>query len=395
MAMQGEIGLGLIGTGFMGRCHAIAFRSAAAVFPLTVVPRMEVVADVNFPAAQDLARRFGFSRATVDWHDLLTDPTVGLIAITSPNVLHKEMALAAIAAGKHVYCEKPMALTVFDAREMLDAAEQAGVVHMVGYNYVANPAVIFARKLIDDGVLGDIINFRCINDEDYMADPSVPYSWRCRRDKAGTGTLADLGGHAISLALYLAGPISEVSAMANTVISKRPVVGGETMKRSGNSDATADATEMAVVENEDQAIAMLKFANGAIGSFASSRVAWGRKNYLTFEISGTKGTLLFDQERLNELRLFTVDGIDDDRNGFRTISMGPEHEPYGAFLPAKGHQMGFNDKKAVEVGRLMQAIAGEADPFPSFRDGLAVELVLDAIERSAATSRWIATPLPA
>lgn len=388
--MQGDIGLGLIGTGFMGRCHAIAFRTAAAVFPLRVVPRMEAVADVNLPAAQDLANRFGFTRATADWRDLLDDPSIGIIAITSPNVLHKEMALAAIEAGKHVYCEKPMALSTADAEEMLQAAEAAGVVHMVGYNYVANPAVIFARKLIDDGILGDIVNFRCVNDEDYMADPSVPYSWRCRRDTAGTGTLADLGGHAVSLALYLAGPITGVSAVANTVVKERPVAGSETMKRTGKPDTPVGKADMAHVENEDQAVALLTFANGAIGSFASSRVAWGRKNYLTFEVSGRKGTLLFDQERFNEFRLYTADGIEDDRNGFRTVSMGPEHEPYGAFLPAKGHQIGFNDKKSIEVARLMQAIAGDGDPFPSFRDGLAVEYVLDAIEQSAAARQWIA-----
>ncbi|MEM7444634.1 MAG: Gfo/Idh/MocA family oxidoreductase [Pseudomonadota bacterium] len=393
--MPDSIGLGLIGTGFMGRCHAIAFRTAAAVFPLSVVPRMEAVADINLAAAEALAGRFGFRRATADWRDLVDDPAIGVIAIASPNKFHTEMALAATEAGKHVYCEKPMALTAADAERMLEAAEAANIVHMVGYNYVANPAVIFARKLIDEGVLGDVIHFRCVNDEDYMADPAVPYSWRCRRDAAGTGTLADLGGHAISLALYLAGPIAGVSAITDTVITKRPVMDSETMARSGKPDPSTGAGKMGQVENEDQAVAMLRFENGAIGSFSSSRVAWGRKNYLAFEINGRNGTLIFDQERLNELRLYTNDGIGDDRNGFRTISMGPEHEPYGAFLPAKGHQIGFNDKKSVEVARLLQAIAGEVDPYPSFKDGLAVEYVLDAIERSSSERRWIEPKRPA
>jgi len=387
--MRSDIGVGLIGTGFMGRCHAIAFRTAAAVFPLTIVPRMEAVADVNLSAAEEVAQRFGFARATADWRDLLDDPSVGVVAITSPNVLHKEMALAALEAGKHVYCEKPMALSLADAREMAAAAEASGVVHMVGYNYVANPAVIFARKLIDEGVLGKIIHFRCVNDEDYMADPSVPYSWRCRRDAAGSGTLADLGGHAVSLALYLAGPIASVSARVSTVIAERPVLDGESLTRSGPPNAASAVTRTAKVENEDQAVALLQFENGALGSLSSSRVAWGRKNYLAFEINGTKGTLIFDQERLNELRLFEAGAIGDDRNGFRTVPMGPEHEPYGMFLPAKGHQIGFNDKKAIEVARLMRAIAGETHPYPSFHDGLAVESVIEAIERSAAEERWI------
>ena len=387
--MRSDIGIGLIGTGFMGRCHAIAFRTAAAVFPLTIVPRMEAVADVNLAAAQEVARRFGFARATADWRDLLDDPAVGVIAITAPNVLHKEMALAALAAGKHVYCEKPMALSLADAREMAAAAKASSAVHMVGYNYLANPAVIFARKLIDEDVLGEIVHFRCINDEDYMADPSVPYSWRCRRDAAGSGTLADLGGHAVSLALHLAGPISSVSAKLSTVIAARPVLDGQSLDRSGPPSVAADGAPTAAVENEDQAVALLQFANGALGSLSSSRVAWGRKNYLAFEINGTKGTLCFDQERLNELRLFEAGAIGDDRNGFRTVPMGPEHEPYGAFLPAKGHQIGFNDKKAIEVARLMQAIAGDIHPYPSFDDGLAIEAVIEAIERSAAEGRWI------
>ncbi len=373
--MTGELGIGLIGSGFMGRCHAMAFRAAAGAFALPLAPRLEAIADLDLETARGMADRFGFRRATTDWRDLLADPRVDLVAITAPNALHREMALAAIAAGKHVYCEKPLALSAAEAAEMAEAAERAGVRTMVGYNYLCNPAVGFVRRLVDDGTLGRVVRFRGISDEDYLADPTAPHSWRCRMADSGSGALGDLGSHVISLALYLAGPIAELSAAVDTVTGARP-------------DPGAPGT-LAEVENEDQASALLRFECGALGSIETSRVAWGRKNRLAFEITGTEGTVVFDQERMNEVALYTRDAP-ADRTGFRTVLVGPAHPDYAAFVPAAGHQLGFNEMKVIEVQRLITAIARDQAAYPDFRVGWEIERVLDAILLSARERRWVA-----
>ncbi len=320
--MSKTFGIGLIGTGFMGECHALAFGAASAVFGLPPV-RLEVIADIDQGAADRAARRFGFARTTTDWQALVTDPAVDIVAITAPNVLHKAMAMAAIAAGKHIYCEKPMALSLADARAMADAAEARGVKTLVGYNYMRSPAVEFTRTLIASGDIGEITYFRGLHEEDYMADAATPFSWRCRRDQAGSGTLGDMGSHIISLALTLLGPIDSLSADIATVIAERPMpaAGGGRENRTG--PVALEAGVMAAVENEDIAHTLVRFSRGCVGSLTTSRVAWGRKNRLAFEIFGSKGSIVFDQERFNEIQLFTRDAADASRNGFRTIYTGP------------------------------------------------------------------------
>jgi predicted dehydrogenase len=369
-----RIGVGVIGTGFMGRCHALAFRTAPLLFPVEARVDLAMVADVNAAAAESMARQFGFAAATGDWRALVECPEVDIVAITAPNALHKEMALAAIAAGKHVYCEKPMALGAADAQAMADAAAAAGVRTLVGYNYLHQPAVAFARKLIDRGEIGSVVRFQGVNDEDYMADPAVPHSWRCRADAAGTGTLGDLGSHIVALARYLAGPIVELCAVTRTVIAERPLPGG------------AGAT--AAVENEDQADILVRFADGALGTIATSRVAWGRKNRLACEITGSRGTLIFDQERMNELRIYTADRP-GEANGFRTVPMGPPHPGYAAFVPAAGHQLGFNDMKVLEVAHLLAGIVEDRPLYPDFSAALEIEKVLQAVVRSAERKAWV------
>ncbi|MGK9234951.1 Gfo/Idh/MocA family oxidoreductase [Inquilinus limosus] len=386
--MTTSIGVGLIGTGFMGECHALAFRAAPAVFRTRLGARLEMVADIDAGAAQRAADRFGFARATGDWRELVSDPKVDLVAITSPNLLHKPMALAALEAGKHVYCEKPLALTAADAAEMAAAAAKAGTVTMVGYNYLRSPAVSFAARLIRDGAIGRVTYFRGVSDEDYMADPAVPMSWRCRRDQAGSGALGDIGSHILSVALSLIGPIAEVSADQRTVIAERPLpAAGEGRER--RDGAAAVTAETAKVENEDQTHALLRFAGGTIGTVATSRVAWGRKNHLAFEVFGAEGAILFDQERMNELQLYQPGAAPGDRNGFRTVLTGPAHPHYGAFSPAAGHGLGFNDLKVIEVAQLLDAIAGGPAAYPDFAVAAALEKVSEAIGRSAAERRWI------
>lgn len=368
-----EIGIGLIGTGFMGKCHALAFGAVGATFAPPLRPRLEMVCDVEAEVAERAAREFGFAHWTTNWRDIMDAHDVRIVAITAPNALHKGMALAAAQAGKHVYCEKPMALTLADAEEMTEAAERAGIATLVGYNYIRNPAVRHAKRLIEDGAIGEVSYFRGVYDEDYMADRALPYSWRCRIKEAGTGTLGDLACHLVSVAHFLIGPVAEVCADIETVIRERP-----DPKRPGKSGA---------VENEDIAHALLRFDNGTAGTLASSRIAWGRKCGLFWEITGSRGTIQFDQERMNELRLFSAEGP-ADRRGFTTILTGPAHPPYERFCPAPGHGLGFNDLKVIEADHLLRGIAGETELFPDFSDALAIERVIHGIVASAADRAW-------
>jgi len=297
------------------------------------------------------------------------------VSITTPNHLHAEMAIHALARGKHVWCEKPMALTLRHAEEMAAAARKAkGCVTMLGYNYVKNPMIQTMKKLIADGVIGEVIDFRGNVDEDYMADPMLPWSWRLRTADAGLGTLGDITCHLISLAHETVGPVAKLTALLDTVHKQRPM--------------PDKPGEMGVVENDDVAHVLVRFANGARGVLASSRVAHGRKNVIRVEVHGSKGMLVFDQERLNELQLYTADGPKETR-GFRTILTGPQHEPYGRFCPAPGHQLGFNDLKTIELAHLLRAIKGEVKPHLSFEEGLVIERTLDAVARSAKSGAWV------
>ncbi len=369
-----SLGLGLIGTGFMGKCHALAFRAAPAVFEQ--LPRLDLamLADVDRQHAQKAAKAFGFARATDDWRDLAADPSVDIVAITSPNFLHREMAEAAIAAGKHVYCEKPLALDAGGAGAMTKAAEAAGVKTLVGYNYLHNPAIRLANEIIESGEIGEIVHFRGAHFEDYLADPNSPYTWRSSKAKAGAGVVADLGSHIISLARRLVGEIEAVQAMLQIVIPERPL--------------KDTPSQRLPVEVDDQAQMLLRFRDGPTGTIEASAVAAGRKMHLAFEITGSKGSLAFDQERMNELRLFKF-GDDPSRDGFKTILTGPAHSPYDRFCPAPGHGLGFNDLKVIEVAHLIEGISSGTPLDPDFRSAWQIAEVVDAAIRSDAEQRWI------
>ena len=381
-----DIGIGLIGAGFMGKCHALAFGAVKAVFGDVPRPRLEALCEVTLAKAQDAAARFGFARATDDWRILVEDPKVDLVSITTPNALHHEMALAAIAAGKHVYCEKPMAVTLGQAEEMADAAARSRVRTLVGYNYLKNPAVLHARALIDRGAIGRPIHFRGIFDEDYMAEPSLPGTWRSLRREAGLGVLGDMGCHLVAAALYLAGPIESVLADTRIVYSRHYGDGDGASVPAGPDDSGSEP-----IENEDVATALVRFASGCDGSLAMSRSAWGRKNRLAWEIHGDAGMLAFDQERMNELALYQAGGPVAEA-GFKTILTGAAHPPYGEFVPAPGHGLGFNDQKVVEVRHLLTGIAGNAPIHPDFAAALAVERVIYAIDESGRSGTRVRLP---
>jgi predicted dehydrogenase len=363
---------GLIGTGFMGKAHAIALQSVGTVFPEVAAPKLDCLVDSDLDRAKDLAAAWGFARSGDDWQALCADPDIDVIDICTPNHLHKEMALVAAAAGKHIYCEKPLALSGPEAREIWQAAKAAGVRTSMGFNYMCNPLLGLAQEMIVAGELGEIFNFRGSYQEDYLSDPQSPFSWRCLRSQGGSGALNDLGTHLINMAEFLLGPMDSVYGSLSTVHSHRP-------------DPTTG--ESHAVENEDIAQVLVKFAQGSTGTMEISRVATGKKCGLDFEIHGTKGALMFDQERMNEIRLYKVDDT-EGRRGHRTILSSPEHEDYANFCPAPGHGLGINDLKIIEVRNFLNSIATDTAIHCDFQNGWRVQAIVDAIEYSHLKHEW-------
>ena len=367
-----EIGIGLIGTGFMGKAHAIAYRNALAVFPDIPVPRLVAIADVNADAARKAAHQYGFESSTGNWRDLISNPAVQVVSITTPNSMHKDMALAAIAAGKHVHCEKPLSPTLAESLEMVGAAEKAGVCTHVGFNYIKNPLLKLARQMVEAGELGEITGFRGIHAEDYMHDPQGPWTWRID-PSGGPGVIADLGSHIIGMARFLLGGIAEVSADVRTVIKQRPVARG--------------SKETKPVEVDDVARILVNFARGCGGTIEANWIATGRKMQLGFELTGEKGSLVFTQERLNELLYFKAGG-EPKHMGFTRIEAGPQHEPYGGFCVAGGHQLGFNDLKTIEMAEFLGGIARGKSTGPDFREAYEIQKVVEAAIASSKGRSW-------
>jgi predicted dehydrogenase len=368
-----ELGIGLIGTGFMGKAHAFAYRAALAAFPDIPVPRLEMIADAEQGVAAKAAHQYGFARSSGNWRELVSDPRVDVVSITTPNTLHREMALAAIAAGKHVHCEKPLSPSLGESAEMAEASEKAGVVTQVGFNYIKNPLLKMARDMVAAGELGEITGFRGIHAEDYMHDPESPYSWRID-PIGGPGVIADLGSHIIGIARFLLGPIAEVSADVRTVVKSRPVARG--------------AKERKDVMVDDVARILVNFGRGCGGTIEANWIATGRKMQLGFELTGEKGSLVFTQERLNEL-LFYKAGGDPKTNGYVRIESGPQHPPYGEFCIAGGHQLGFNDLKTIEMGEFLRAIGGGKLQGPDFREAYEIQKVVEAAIASSKARSWV------
>ncbi|WP_349295156.1 Gfo/Idh/MocA family oxidoreductase (plasmid) [Thioclava sp. 'Guangxiensis'] len=364
---QKPLGVALIGTGFMGKCHAMAWNNVATVFG-GARPRLELLCDADPDAAARLAPQWGFARATSDWREVMADPRVDVVSITVPNGLHYPMAMAALAAGKHIWLEKPMALTLQDARAMAEmAAAHPQQVTILGYNYLRSPAVQAIRALVDAGALGQLHTFRGVYDEDYAADPDLPWSWRHTLQGGGLGVLGDLGCHLVSLMVALMGSVAGLSARTHIAIAERPSPEG-----------------MKAVENEDSAMAVLRFASGAQGSFATSRVARGRKCHLSFEIHGSLGALRFDQEHMNEFWLHR-----QGEAGFVRHLTGPEQPDFAAFCPAPGYNFGFNEQKVIEARDLVACIGGASACGPDFAQGLVIEEIIHAMARSNGTWRDI------
>ncbi len=368
-----QVGIGLVGSGFMGRCHANAFRAVGGLFDVPFEPKLEILADATEDLASRGAQALGFERSTSDWQALVDDPAVGIVSVTAPNVLHAPIALAAIAAGKTVYCEKPLSTTAASALEMTEAAEAAeaaGVTTLVGFNFLRNPMIKLAREIIASGEIGEVTGFRGRHAENYMADPDVAHSFRT--DPAGGGALADIGSHIVSMARFLLGPIAEVQADCRTIHPTRPVA--------------PSSAERKLVEVDDMTHALLRFDSGVSGSLEANWAATARTMDLSWEITGTKGALAFSQEAMNELLLWS--GA-PGRSGYTRIESGPAHPPYGAFCPAPGHHLGFNDLKVIEVAELLAAHAGKGTAGPDFREAYEVQRTIEAMQQSDRSRQWV------
>lgn len=380
-----DIRIGLIGTGGMGKAHATAFKNVPLVFGNEPGrPVLEIVADVDARALEKWAGDFGFARWTTDWREIVNDPRVDVVDITTPNALHAEMAIAAAQAAKHIYCEKPLATTSADAARIVAAVEKCGAITIVGFNYLKNPAQAFAKQLIDAGELGEITVFRGTFDQDFLADPDVPFSWRLDRAQAGTGALGDLGSHTIAFAQFLVGDVAEVCGLRATQISERAIPAGG----SGYAAIAQSNAEKRRVENEDITEFLVHFENGAIGTIGTSRIGMGRKLALGYEIQGTKGSLFYNQERMNEIQLYR-DSDPDREKGYKTIYIGPEHPGYKAFFGLAGIGLGYNDQKIIEAHELITAVALSKPVQPDVRFAYQVNKVIDAVDLSCQEHRWV------
>jgi len=380
-----DIRIGLIGTGGMGKAHATAFRNVPLVFGnVPGRPILEIVADIDAKALEKWAGEFGFVRWTTNWKEIVEDPHVDIVDITTPNHLHAEMAIAAAHAGKHIYCEKPLATTSADASRIVAAVEKSGVINIVGFNYLKNPAQAFAQQLIASGELGEITLFRGTFDQDFLANPDVPFSWRLDRTLAGTGALGALGSHTIAFAHFLVGDILDVCGLSATKIKERAVPAGGT----GYAATAQSGGAKRAVENEDLMEFLIRFENGAIGTIGTSRIGMGRKLGLGYEIQGTKGSLFYNQERMNEIKLYRHTYPDREK-GYKTIYIGPEHPGYKAFFSLAGIGLGYNDQKIIEAHDLITAVALDQPVQPDVRFAYKVNKVIDAVDVSCQEHRWV------
>ena len=372
-----EVGVGLVGYKFMGRAHTNAYRQVARFFDVDPAPRMAAICGRDEAGVREAADDLGWESYETDYRKLVARDDVRLVDVVTPGNTHREIVLTALEAGKHVICEKPLANTLSEAREMLTAARNAGTVNMVCFNYRRAPAVQLARNLVAEGRLGEIRHWRATYLQDFIMEPDFPLIWRLKREVSGSGALGDIGAHIVDLAHFLVGPISEVTGMTETFIKERPL-----------EEASAEgATEMGKVTVDDAAAFLARFDNGAIGTFEATRFAAGRRNQNSFEINGSKGSLAFDLERMNELEVFFTED-DPDVQGFRTVNVTEPDHPYaGAWWPP-GHILGYEHTFVHTMKDLMDGIEAGQSPTPNFEDGYRCQAVLDAVERSAASGEW-------
>jgi predicted dehydrogenase len=362
-----EIGIGVVGGGYMGKAHSVAMAAVGAVFDTALRPRLEMICATSDASAERYRAGYGFARGTAHWRVLVADPKVEAVVIASPQETHRAIAEMAFSRGKPVLCEKPLGASLEDATAMVAAAEASGCVNMVGFNYIRTPASQFARKLVADGVIGEVTWFRGEHTEDFDADGARAASWR--NFGRANGTMGDLAPHMVNAALALIGPVARLSADVGVVNGARPGLNGQ-------------------APNDDIGQFMCRFQNGAMGHLMFSRVAHGRKMGYAYEITGTKGAIRFDQEDQNALWLYLADDPAAVR-GFRKILTGPEHPDYLPFCQGPGHGTGYQDQIIIEAKDFLTAVAEGRSRWPTFRDGLEVSRVIAAAWASVESGKWV------
>lgn len=379
--MDRQVGIGVIGMGWMGRVHSAAYRRLPEHFPdLGVSPRLLVAADVS-EHRRAHAERVGFERTTNDWRAVIDDPAVEVVNVTLPNAMHREVATAALQAGKHVWVEKPVGLGLDDTAAVAEAARAAPGVTGVGFCYRFAPAIQHARALIAQGVIGDVNHYRAVFLADYANRPDGAASWRFQRAIAGSGALGDLMAHVVDLTHNLVGPIARLSGRTATLIPQRPRQTDE-----GTHFSRVASDDLVDVENEDWASAHVEFEGGRVGSLEASRVAVGPRTGLKVEILGSTGALSWSFERMNELRRFQLS--DDGDEGYTAIQVGPAHPDYAAFQPGAGVPMGYDDLRVLEARNFLASVRDGEQREPGVEEMLATARVLSAIERSEISRAW-------
>ena len=380
--------VGMVGYAFMGAAHSQAWRTVNRVFDLPARVRMALVCGRDEPKVAEAADRLGWDGYTTDWRRLVESDEIDVVDICTPGDSHREIALAALAAGKHVLCEKPLANSVAEAREMTEAAARAresGVRAMCGFNYRRVPAVALMRQLVAEGRIGEIRHVRAVYLQDWIVDPQFPLVWRLQKDRAGSGALGDIGAHIIDLTQYVTGQlVTGVSALTETFVRQRPLVAGSSglaAQADGNGSATGQVTV------DDAAVFVARLDGGALATYEATRFATGRKNALRVEINGSRGSVVFDLERLNELEFLDATRPTAEQGFSRILVTEPDHPYLGAWWPP-GHIIGYEHSFTHQARDFVEAIATGADPAPSFADALQVQLVLDAVTRSAERAAW-------
>jgi predicted dehydrogenase len=370
-----KLNIAMIGYDFMGRTHSNAWRQVARFFPdVPFEPVLKVLVGRTEAKVKDAQGRLGFEEAATRWQDVISRKDIDIVDIVTPGDSHAPIAMAAAEAGKAILCEKPLANDIAEAERMTAAVKRAGVVNMVCHNYRRCPAVALAKKILDEGKLGDVYHYRGLYLQDWIVDPSFPRVWRLEKARAGSGALGDILSHTMDLSRHLVGEPVEVSGLLKTFVTERPL---------------PDGGGRGKVDVDDSAQALVKFANGAVGYYEGSRFAPGRKNYNRFEINGSKGSVVWDLERMNELELYIESG---PLSGFSTISATDGKHPYMSAWWPPGHIIGYEHSFTHTVYDFLKAIVKGESPRPDFEDGLRNQRVLDAIERSAGTGQWVKIP---
>jgi predicted dehydrogenase len=372
--MKKQLNVGIVGYKFMGKAHSNAWKKAPLFFDVPSQPILKVACGRNQPSLDEFARNWGWEETETDWQKLVTRPDIDIIDIALPQQLHYDVAIAAAKAGKHIFCEKPLAMNSQQAAEMLAVCEENKVVHYLNHNYRRLPAVQLAKKLITDGKIGRIFHWRCAYQQDWIVDPNFPLTWQLRKETAQAGPQWDLNSHAVDLAHFLIGDITTVSALTTNFVTERPIADEST---SGNLSAQTKGDEKGPVTVEDAALMLVEFSSGAVGSFEATRFASGRKNGLTFEIYGSEGSVTFDLERMNELRYFSRNDPEGEQ-GFRTIlATDPTHAYMQHWWPA-GHIIGYEHTFVHAVVDFLNAVDQSTTIEPNFADGLKTIQVLEA-----------------